>query len=90
MLELPRRSHAWTGSQWLAAVAAFAVLTAGALWLAHDRLSPALRPTTRLVWCESPGSITMEVQDLSVPATCVGLPLPQTGGIRTRTPLNAI
>lgn len=44
VLELPRRSHAWSGSQWLAAAAAFAVVTAGALWLAHDRLSPALRP----------------------------------------------
>jgi hypothetical protein len=45
VLELPRRSHAWSGSQWLAAAAAFAVLTAGALWLAHDRLSPAPRPS---------------------------------------------
>ncbi len=44
VLELPRRSHGWTGSQWLAAVAAFVVVAAGALWLAHDRLSPALRP----------------------------------------------
>ena len=43
VIELPRRSHGWAGSQWLAAVAAFAVLAAGALWLAHDRLSPALR-----------------------------------------------
>ena len=44
VLELPRRSYGWTGSQWLAAVAAFVVVTAGALWLAHDRMSPALRP----------------------------------------------
>jgi cysteine-S-conjugate beta-lyase len=27
-------------------------------------ISAALRPNTRLVWCESPGSITMEVQDV--------------------------
>jgi cystathionine beta-lyase len=27
-------------------------------------IAPELRPKTRLVWCESPGSITMEVQDL--------------------------
>jgi hypothetical protein len=45
VLELPRRSHAWSGSQWLAAAAAFVVVTAGTLWLAHDRLSPALRPS---------------------------------------------
>ena len=45
VLELPRRAHPWSGSQWLAAAAAFALVTAGALWLAHDRLSPALRPS---------------------------------------------
>ena len=28
------------------------------------RISDLLRPNTRLVWCESPGSITMEVQDV--------------------------
>jgi hypothetical protein len=33
------------------------------------------------------GRITMEVQDLSVPVACVGLALPQTGGVRIRTPL---
>ena len=27
-------------------------------------ISEWLRPTTRLVWCESPGSVTMEVQDV--------------------------
>jgi cysteine-S-conjugate beta-lyase len=27
-------------------------------------ISSAFRPNTRLVWCESPGSITMEVQDV--------------------------
>ena len=31
-------------------------------------ISELLKPNTRLVWCESPGSITMEVQD--VPAIC--------------------
>jgi cystathionine beta-lyase len=31
-------------------------------------IEPLLKPNTRLVWCESPGSITMEVQD--VPAIC--------------------
>jgi hypothetical protein len=45
VLELPRRSHGWAGSQLLVAAAAFALVTAGALWLAHDRLSPALRPS---------------------------------------------
>jgi len=29
-----------------------------------DTLQSLLRPNTRLVWCESPGSITMEVQDV--------------------------
>ena len=28
------------------------------------RIAPLFRPNTRLVWCESPGSITMEVQDV--------------------------
>jgi cystathionine beta-lyase len=27
-------------------------------------IEPLMRPTTRLVWCESPGSVTMEVQDV--------------------------
>jgi cystathionine beta-lyase len=27
-------------------------------------IAALLRPTTRLVWCESPGSVTMEVQDV--------------------------
>ena len=31
---------------------------------AGDTLRPFLRENTRLVWCESPGSITMEVQDV--------------------------
>ena len=31
-------------------------------------IASLIRPNTRLVWCESPGSITMEVQD--VPAIC--------------------
>ena len=31
-------------------------------------LAPLLKPNTRLVWCENPGSITMEVSD--VPAIC--------------------
>ena len=29
-----------------------------------DQLASLLRPATRLVWCESPGSVTMEVQDV--------------------------
>src|SRR5579863_5447248 len=29
-----------------------------------SRIADLLQPTTRLVWCESPGSITMEVQDV--------------------------
>ena len=44
VLELPRRSRGWTTPQWVAAAAAFMVVTVGALWLAHDRISPALRP----------------------------------------------
>jgi cystathionine beta-lyase len=32
--------------------------------LATDGIQSHLRETTRLVWCESPGSITMEVQDV--------------------------
>jgi cystathionine beta-lyase len=27
-------------------------------------IEPSMRPTTRLVWCESPGSVTMEVQNV--------------------------
>ena len=42
--ELPQRRHAWAGSQWLAAAATFAIVASGALWLAHDRMSPPLRP----------------------------------------------
>lgn len=30
-----------------------------------EDLSRRIRPTTRLIWCESPGSSTLEVQDLS-------------------------
>lgn len=30
----------------------------------RDELEPLFRKNTRLVWCESPGSITMEVQDV--------------------------
>lgn len=29
-----------------------------------DALAARLRPATRLVWCESPGSLTMEIQDV--------------------------
>jgi cystathionine beta-lyase len=29
-----------------------------------DGISKLIRPNTRLIWCESPGSITMEVQDV--------------------------
>lgn len=32
--------------------------------LAGAALAERMKPTTRLVWCESPGSITMEVQDV--------------------------
>ncbi|HEV2150621.1 MAG TPA: cystathionine beta-lyase [Longimicrobiaceae bacterium] len=32
--------------------------------LAGAELEARMRPTTRLVWCESPGSVTMEVQDV--------------------------
>lgn len=32
--------------------------------LIGSRIGTLLRPTTRLVWCESPGSLTMEVQDV--------------------------
>lgn len=32
--------------------------------LIGSRIGALLRPTTRLVWCESPGSLTMEVQDM--------------------------
>jgi cysteine-S-conjugate beta-lyase len=31
---------------------------------AGQGISSAFRPNTRLVWCESPGSVTMEVQDV--------------------------
>ena len=37
--------------------------------LAGAGLEELMRPNTRLVWCESPGSVTMEVQD--VPAIAV-------------------
>jgi len=33
------------------------------------RIAEFLRPNTRAVWCESPGSITMEVQDIPAIAT---------------------
>src|SRR5262245_25586110 len=42
VIELPRRAPAAAGWQWVAAAAAFAVVAAGALWLAHDRLSPPM------------------------------------------------
>jgi cystathionine beta-lyase len=32
--------------------------------LAGARIEELMRPNTRLVWCESPGSVTMEVQDV--------------------------
>ncbi len=32
--------------------------------LAGERIAEGMRANTRLVWCESPGSITMEVQDV--------------------------
>jgi cysteine-S-conjugate beta-lyase len=32
--------------------------------LAGARIAELMRPNTRLVWCESPGSVTMEVQDV--------------------------
>ena len=32
--------------------------------LEGDRIVSRLKPNTRLVWCESPGSLTMEVQDV--------------------------
>jgi cysteine-S-conjugate beta-lyase len=32
--------------------------------LAGARIEELMRPHTRLVWCESPGSVTMEVQDV--------------------------
>jgi cystathionine beta-lyase len=32
--------------------------------LAGGRISEEIRPRTKLIWCESPGSITMEVQDV--------------------------
>lgn len=32
--------------------------------LAGERVAEGMRANTRLVWCESPGSITMEVQDV--------------------------
>jgi len=44
VLDLPRESRGWSTGQWLAAAATFVVVAAGALWLAHDRLSPPLRP----------------------------------------------
>lgn len=32
--------------------------------LLGDRIAELIRPTTALIWCESPGSITMEIQNL--------------------------
>ena len=32
--------------------------------IAKEKLAEMFRPNTRMVWCESPGSITMEVQDV--------------------------
>ena len=37
--------------------------------LAGAGLEQLVRPNTRLVWCESPGSVTMEVQDVPAIAT---------------------
>ena len=42
--ELPYRKQGWSGAQWLAVAATFAVITCGTLWLVQDRLFPALRP----------------------------------------------
>lgn len=39
VLELPRRSRAWAMPQWALAAAAFAVVAAGAIWFAQDRLA---------------------------------------------------
>jgi anti-sigma factor RsiW len=41
--ELPGRRHGWTVSPWLAAAAALVVVAGGALWLARDRVIPAMR-----------------------------------------------
>jgi hypothetical protein len=46
VLELPKRTRTWGVPQWLAAAAAFAVVAAGAVWLAQSKLVPAgVRPT---------------------------------------------
>lgn len=37
---------------------------------AGSAVKDSLRPNTRLLWCESPGSITMEVQDLPAIVAC--------------------
>ncbi len=37
--------------------------------LAGSRIASLMKPNTRLVWCESPGSISMEVQDVPAIAT---------------------
>lgn len=44
VLELPRPRAAWPLSQWVAVAATFVLLASAALWLAHDRLSPPMRP----------------------------------------------
>ncbi len=44
VLDLPREPRGWATGPWLAAAAGFVLVAAGALWLAHDRLSPPLRP----------------------------------------------
>lgn len=33
--------------------------------LAGQEIAAHIKPNTRLIWCESPGSVTMEVQDIS-------------------------
>ncbi len=39
LIELPRRARAWSMPQWLAAAAAFAVVAAGAVWIAQGGLN---------------------------------------------------
>jgi hypothetical protein len=57
VIELPRRNTpTWSGSQVLAAVATFVVVAGGALWLAHDRLSPALRPAASVTDTRTSGT----------------------------------
>lgn len=55
---LPRRARAWSTPQWLAAAAAFVVVASGVLWLAHERLSPPLRPLARATLASGSASLT--------------------------------